>query len=815
MLLSCYHCGLPVPRDSHYAVVINGEAQPMCCPGCEAVAGAITNLGLQNYYDYRTAVAEQANLLERDLQDELQTYDRTDVQQEFVFTPKPGIAEAIVNVEGITCAACSWLIEHQLQKLPGVLQATVNLSNHRVRVRWATQDIKFSDILAGVYRIGYRARPLLAAARGSHLETENRNYLRRLGVAGVGMAQVMMYSVALYAGAFEDMSDANRNFIRAASLLITTPVALYAALPFYQSAWRNLKLRSLGMDVPVSIAILAAFLASAWSTLTQGQEVYFDSVCMFTFFLLLGRFLEFRARLRIDREHQNHTPLLPQTVNRLQGEQLEVISLRDLGVGDRILVKAGETVPADGTLLDPTGSFDESMVTGEFMPINKAIGDTIIAGSINREQPIQLEVTEVAHNTRVAAILRLLDFAVTSKPPIALLADKVARYFVAFVLIMAALVALYWFRVDSGNAFWITLSVLVVTCPCALSLATPTALTTATTRLHQAGLIIIRGHTLEGLAQATHIIFDKTGTLTKGQLELKDILPVAAPSRHECHNIAAALEAHSEHPIAKAFEHSSLAATDITIHTGSGIEGYIDGTRYRIGRPDFVLEINASKGSGLDLPAAYQTGQWLLLGDASGALAWLQFDDELRDTSVAAVAALKSRGLQVEILSGDYSANVASIARRLGISQYRSACNPEQKLAYIHSLQAQGATVVMVGDGINDVPVIASADVSVAMTGATDLTKAQADAILLSGKLTSLVTALEMADRCRTVIRQNIGWALAYNLAALPLAAMGYIPPYAAAIGMSLSSLVVVCNALRLNKSRGMKPTPPEVITTA
>ncbi len=780
----------------------------MCCPGCEAVAGAITTLGLQNYYDYRTAVAERANPLGQQLQEELQVYDRADVQRDFVFTAEGDTAEAILVVEGITCAACSWLIEHQLQQLSGVVLANVNLSNHRLRVRWKPQDIELSAILLGIYRIGYRARPLLASSRGTHLESENRLYLKRLGVAGVGMAQVMMYSIALYAGAFEDMSDANRNFIRAASLLITAPVALYAALPFYQSAWRNLKLRSLGMDVPVSIAILSAFLASAWSTVTQGQEVYFDSVCMFTFFLLLGRFLEFRARLRIDREHQSHSPLLPHTVTRLREDVPETIALRNLGVGERILVKAGETVPADGTLLDPAASLDESLVTGEFMPVVKTAGDTVMAGSINREQPIRLEVTEVAHNTRVAAILRLLDFAVTSKPPIALLADKVARYFVAFVLLVAALVALYWMRVDAANAFWITLAVLVVTCPCALSLATPTALTTATTRLHRDGLIVIRGHTLEGLAQASHIIFDKTGTLTKGKLQLTAILPVAERSRHECHNIAAALEAHSEHPLARAFAPGSLTATDVTVHAGSGIEGYISGVRYRIGRPDFVLAIKAGEAASIDLPDAYQAGQWLLLGDNSGALAWLQFDDELRETSQAAVTALQARGLQVEILSGDYSANVASIARQLGIRHYRSACNPEQKLAYIHSLQEQGATVVMVGDGINDVPVIASADVSVAMTGATDLTKAQADAILLSGRLTSLVAALETADRCRSIIRQNIGWALAYNLAALPLAAMGYVPPYAAAIGMSLSSLVVVGNALRLNKS-GLSATEP------
>jgi P-type Cu2+ transporter len=804
----CYHCGLPVPAGVNYFVLIGGSEQPMCCPGCQAVASTIISTGLDQYYQYRTDLAITPKALEEELLDELALYDRSDIQQDFVTQLEHQQAEAIFLVEGITCAACTWLIEHQLNKLAGVEQSSVNLSNHQLRIQWHTEQTKLSELLAAVYSIGYKAYPYQSAAEDKLQKTENSNYIKRLGIAGAGMAQVMMYAAALYAGAFDYISGEHRDFLRWVSLLIATPVVFYSARPFFSAALRNLKNRHLSMDVPVSIAILAAYFASLGSTLLGGREVYFDSVCMFTFFLLLGRFLEFRARSRMDQSSHHLTRLLPDTATLIEQGKQRLVAIRDLKPGDSILVKTAQIIPADGLVIGGQSSTDESHLNGEFIPVAKALGDTVVAGSINVEHPLTIEITEVGQNTKLSGILRLLDQARATKPPIAQLADKIAQYFIATVLILATGVALAWTFIDPSHAFWITLSVLVVTCPCALSLATPTALTAATGSLQKLGLLVSRGHTLEGLASINHVIFDKTGTLTTGKLRLQQIHPLGEYHRHQCNHIAAALEAHSEHPIANAFEVSPLQAFEPRVHPGQGIEGVIDGLSYRIGRPDFAF-------SGIRLSPPENSNaqaQWLLLANDTAPMAWFQLDDELRADAAQTVEQLGMLGLKVELLSGDYSNNVANVAKQLNISNYRSGASPMNKMTYTQALQTDGAKILMVGDGINDIPVLAAADVSIAMTSAADLTKANADAILLSSQLSHLVTAIRHARKTHRVIHQNLGWALAYNLIALPAAALGYIPPYFAALGMSLSSLVVVMNALRLSKplTNVMTSEPPK-----
>jgi len=792
----CYHCGLPVPAGADYPVLIENIERPMCCPGCQAVASTIISTGLNQYYQYRTDLAVTPKPLEDELLDELALYDRSDIQQDFVTQLDDQQAEAIFLVEGITCAACVWLIEHQLNKLDGVKQCNVNLSNHQLRMQWQSDKTKLSDLLAAIYSIGYKAYPYQSAAEDKLQQTENRNYIKRLGIAGAGMAQVMMYAAALYAGAFDYISGEHRDFLRWVSLLIATPVVFYSARPFFSAALRNLKNRHLSMDVPVSLAILAAYFASLGSTILGGREVYFDSVCMFTFFLLLGRFLEFRARSRMDQSSHHLTRLLPDTATLMEQGQQRLVAIRDLKPGDTVLVKTAQIIPADGLVLSGQSSTDESHLNGEFIPVAKALGDSVVAGSINVEHPLTIEITDVGQNTKLSGILRLLDQARATKPPIAQLADKIAQYFIATVLVLATVVALSWAFIDPEHAFWITLSVLVVTCPCALSLATPTALTAATGSLQRLGLLISRGHTLEGLAHISHVIFDKTGTLTTGKLRLQHIHPLAEHNRHQCNHIAAALEAHSEHPIANAFEASPLQAFEIKVHPGQGIEGVIEGQNYRIGRPDFAFAgVTLSPPDNADKQA-----QWLLLANDTSPMAWFQLDDELRADAAATVKQLGELGLKVELLSGDFSNNVASVAQQLNISDYRSGASPMNKMTYTQALQTDGAKILMVGDGINDIPVLAAADVSIAMTSAADLTKANADAILLSSHLSHLVIAIRHARKTHNVIRQNLTWALLYNLIALPAAALGFIPPYLAALGMSASSLVVVMNALRLSK---------------
>lgn len=798
----CYHCGLPVPAGADYSVQIEGIERPMCCPGCQAVASTIIATGLDQYYQYRTDLAVTPKPLEDALLDELALYDRHDIQNDFVTYDKgnPKLAEAAFLVEGITCAACTWLIEHQLNQLEGVKQCNVNLSNHQLRVSWLSDQIKLSEILAAVYSIGYKAQPYQSAAEDKLQKTENRNYIRRLGVAGAGMAQVMMYAAALYAGAFDYISGEHRDFLRWISLLITTPVVFYSARPFFSAALRNLRNRHLSMDVPVSLAILAAYSASVGSTLLGGREVYFDSVCMFTFFLLLGRFFEFRARTRMDQSSHRLSRLLPETATLLESGGQRLVAIRDLKPGDSILVKTAQIIPADGIITSGHSSTDESHLNGEFIPVAKAPGDQVVAGSINVEHPLTIEITEVGQNTRLSGILRLLDQARATKPPIAQLADKIAQYFIAIVLVLATTVATAWTFIAPEHAFWITLSVLVVTCPCALSLATPTALTAATASLQRLGLLVSRAHTLEGLTQISHVIFDKTGTLTTGHLRMLQVQPLGDHSRHQCHQVASALEAHSEHPIAAAFEASSLQAFEVKVHPGQGIEGIVEGEHYRLGRPDFAMDLCGLSPHQVASPVDIDHAQWLILTGSQGAMAWFQLDDEVRDDAKATIQQLETLGLQVELLSGDYSSNVANVANNLGIKKFQGGASPMNKMTYIQALQSDGAKVLMVGDGINDIPVLAAADVSIAMTSAADLTKANADAILLSSQLSHLVTAIRHARKTRNVIKQNLAWAFGYNLLALPAAALGFIPPYLAALGMSASSLIVVLNALRLNK---------------
>ncbi len=797
---SCFHCGLDVPPNTHYVLQIDGAPRELCCPGCLAVAQTIVDSGLDGYYRHRSGTPGGTDIAGRTLPEvlaqELALYDLPSMQHAFVSTLGDGSREASLVIEGISCAACTWLLEHHLQRQPGVLRVSVNLSNHRMRLCWDTASTSLSLLLGQIYRIGYQGHPYHPDKEEQLLEREKKRAIRRLGVAGVGMMQVMMYAIALYAGALQDMEPQFVSFIRWASLIVATPVALYAALPFYQAALRDLRSRHLSMDVPVSIAVLGAYSASVWATLTQSGEVYFDSVTMFTFFLLIGRYLEMQARHRTGRAGNALLNLLPNSAIRLvNGEEL-LVPASELRVGDRVLVKPGQSLPADGIIRRGHSSIDESALTGEYLPIRHGEGDSVVGGTLNVENPIELEISQVGGDTQLSAIVRLLDRAQSEKPATARLADRVSSYFVAAVLLTAGLVGLIWWQLDPANAFWITLAVLVVTCPCALSLATPTALTTATGTLRQHGLLITRGHVLESLARATHIVFDKTGTLTQGNLSLHSVTCLGT-TRDAALRLAAALEAHSEHPIAKAF-HPFLdkAAETLESHLGQGLQGMVDGKPYRIGTADFAAALcpQAPRPTPPD-----NQSQWLLLCSTEGPLAWFGLDDQLRPQALECIRSLQALGLQVEMLSGDSSPAVQHVSQSLGIDRVHGGMSPDSKLAHINALQRSGARVVMVGDGINDIPVLAGAQTSIAMGSATDLAKTCADAVLMSGDLNRLVEAVLLARKTRSIIRQNLSWALLYNLLALPLAAGGFVAPYMAAIGMSASSLVVVGNALRLS----------------
>ncbi|MCG7600704.1 cadmium-translocating P-type ATPase [Halomonas sp. McH1-25] len=807
----CYHCGAEVPHGAPWRIELEELNHPLCCPGCEAVAHAIVEGGLESYYRFRTELPERPS--DRDIQraDTWAVFDDPELQREFVHSAgDDGHRQVTLAVDGITCAACAWLIEHRLNALDGLESSAVNLSHHRLHVVWDPDRLKLSRILAELAAIGYPSQPYEPDQAQQKLQHEERQAIRRLIVAAVAMMQVMMFSIPLYVAGPDGMSEGFHTLFHWLSLALATPVVAFSALPFFRNALRDLRTRHLGMDVPVSLAILCAYLASAYAVLSGSGEVYFDSVTMFTFFLLFSRYIEMRARRRNGHSGNALSGVLPSSAVRVETDGSErILPANQLRPGDRVRVRPGHGIPADGVIVAGHSSLDESMLTGEPLPVSREIGETVTGGSLNVESVLEIEVTHAGRDARAAGILELTDRAFASRPRIAEQASRMAHHFVLRLLIVTLGVIVAWSFIDPSRVLWVTLSVLVVTCPCALALATPTALTACHGQMRRRGVLVTRAHAIEGLSQATRVVFDKTGTLTEGHMRLQETQLIADTlDANQAGRLAAALEAHSEHPIARAFHElrdPSLRANDVRNHTGQGLEGDIDGQHYRLGRPGFALAASP-------LPPA-RTGQWLLLsrGDSiehAEPLAWFRLDDFLREDARETVAALREAGLTVELLSGDGRTTVETLANEVGITTWTAEATPESKLAHVQALQAAGERVVMIGDGINDVPVLAAADVSVAMNGATDLARTRADAVLMSPRLWRIVEAMTLARLTRRLIRQNLGWALCYNLCALPLAAMGLVPPWAAALGMSASSLIVVGNALRLNRSRLPAPNP-------
>ena len=809
----CFHCGLPVPKGSSYQVEINHKNRPMCCTGCQAVAQAIVDNGLTDFYNHRTENSSKpADLIPA----ELLVYDNESLQQSFVQTlPSEkgrSIREASLVLEGIVCAACVWLNEKHINGLPGVIDFRVNYSTHRASLKWDNNEINLSDVLKEITNIGYNAHPFDPSRLETIHKKEKSAALRRIALAGIGMMQVMMPAIALYVGESSDMTESMQHFLRWISLIITTPVVFYSSRIFFTAAWRDLKRGVFGMDVPVSLAVGSAYIASVWATLTNSGEVYFDSVVMFTFFLLLGRFLEMGARHKAGQVADALIRLLPDTATRLDiqedGSSVQtVITAHELALGDIILIKPGETIPADGEVIKGSSSTNESLLTGESLPLQKTIGDELIGGTVNVESPLQMRVDKLGDSTILSSIIRLLDRAQSEKPDLAKFADKGAGFFVLILFVIALAVFTYWWFVEPSQAFWIALSVLVITCPCALSLATPAALTATTGNLTEKGVLTTRGHALETLSKITHVIFDKTGTLTHGRLKVVNTEILSDNfSKDELYNIASGLEVASEHPLAHAI--LSLSKTpesfdELLSESGRGVEGTHPKTKqkFRIGTQSFVSEI-----TGTDFPNKEHHRESLALstvvylGSEEGWLAIFECQDEVRTESQETIKSLQSRGIKVSLVSGDSTHAVTSLSKKLGITDASAECLPADKLNYVQQLQSQGNVVAMVGDGVNDAPVLAAANVSIAMGSGSQLAQASADMVLLSENLSLIPSAITLSKRMQSIIHQNFAWAILYNIVAIPIAAMGLIAPWMAAIGMSMSSIVVVVNALRLKK---------------
>ncbi|MBS0315828.1 MAG: cadmium-translocating P-type ATPase [Proteobacteria bacterium] len=715
------------------------------------------------------------------------------------------------------CAACSVGIEQTLQALPGVESADVNPATRRARVVWDPERVRASSMVAAIEAAGYRAYPALSLQAEAGRRREQRTMLWRLFVAGFCAMQVMMYAAPLYWAGPGDMSPDIARLLLWASWLLCIPVLVFSSGPFLRGAWQQIRHRRIGMDVPVALGIVVTFVASTGAAFDPGgpfgHEVYFDSLAMFVFFLLCGRWLEMRSRSATVGALESLMLRLPEMVRRLgPGDAVEMVPVRRIRPGDRVQVLPGEAFPADGRLCDGSTQVDEALLSGESTPVLRGPGQAVLAGSFNLGAPVSLEVERAGGDTRYAQIVALMEHASTERPQLVRQADRIAAPFLWAVLLAALLAAAVWSFIDPGHAVWVAVSVLIVTCPCALSLATPSALLAAAGQLARGGVLVQRLVALEALARADLFVFDKTGTLTEDRLGLAGVSPAPGWTRAAALRHAAALAAGSLHPVSRALCEAARSEqagpellTGLREIAGRGVEGRdAAGRCWRLGSAGFAgTEAAPTGGQGV--------AAWL---SVDGALvASFAFDERLRADARDAIAALQADGARVMLLSGDRGESAGRVARSLGLSEVHAGASPEDKLRLLSEAQAGGAKVAMVGDGVNDGPVLARADVSIAMGQGAPLARAQADLTLLGGRLADLVRARRLARRMLRIVRQNLAWAALYNAACVPLALLGWLPPWLAGLGMASSSLLVVLNAQRLRRPEAAAPaaarTPP------
>ncbi len=749
----------------------------------------------------------------------------------------PGVWESQVLVRGMHCAACALTLEQALLAVPGVLSVRVSAASGRASVRWSAAQTRPSIWLAAPHSLGYQLLPASDAFARADGVQEARLALWRWLVAGFCMMQVMMYAVPGYLAQPGDITPDIEKLLRWASWVLSLPVVLFSCGPFFGNALRDLQQRRISMDLPVALGIAVTFAVSSAATFDPagwwGQEAYFDSLTMFVFFLLTGRWLEQRLRARTAGSLDALMQRLPDTAER-QGPDghFQRVAVRRLCVGDIVRVLPGEAFPADGTLVAGDTLADEALMTGESRPVPHAKGSSVMAGSYNISNTVQVRVDQLGATTRYAQIVALMAQAATDKPRLALLADRVAKPFLVFVLLAAVFAAAFWWPTDPARALMAAVAVLVVTCPCALSLATPTAMLTTAGALAGRGVLVRRMQAIETLAGIDTVIFDKTGTLTDSAIGLRGVQlrpgSAATLTQASALQIAASLAQHSLHPASRALVAAAgsadlglMNAVSVKALPGLGLQGELGGLDKTgdlgdPGDPDDLeycaefdcagpLRLGSARFCGVEAsPAsssadAMQTMQ-IFLANSQGWLARFELDEQLRPDAGKAIAALQAMGVAVQVLSGDRTLAAARVAHQLGVREAQGDCTPQTKLAHLQNLQTQGHTVLMVGDGLNDGPVLAGADVSMAVGLSVPLAQAQCDFVLPGGQLMMLPAMLTQARRTMRVVRQNLGWAAIYNAVCVPLALAGWLPAWLAGLGMALSSLLVIANAARLAK---------------
>lgn len=853
----------------------------MCCVGCESVARTIVAAGLERYYQHREAPAalrgapelggSTAQLAGRDASDA--DFERLAARRGYLQpAAEPGQIQACLMIDGMRCGACVWLLEKGLGQKKGVSRVQVNYAQQQALVQWDAAQTGLSSILAALRALGYRALPFDPSAREERLQGIERQELRRLFVAGLGMMQVMMLQTPLYWAQADEVDPSEAALLRWASLVLTLPVLLYSAWPLLRAAVRDVVHRHLGMDVPVALGLLAAYLASAVNTWRGAGEVYFDTVTMFVFLLLAARWLEARARRRSQRWLDRLSAAMPQGVRRIEKssdkagadalgegprppaqEKASMVLAEDLQVGDLIVLDPGASVPADAFVLDAFLLADCSLLSGESEPQRFVSGTVVPSGAvIAQAHAVRLQVVRPAQASTRADLQRLIARAGSTRPALAELADRAARWFVLGLLGLVVVVLASWLVIDPSRALEVVIAVLVVSCPCALSLAVPSAIAAVQSALAQAGVILQRGDALERLAAISDVVFDKTGTLTQGQPEVRqvDLFPDAAGDEALALRLALPLAQASPHPLALAIARRAqarpevagllptLKLADLQGHLGHGVEARVAeppaaqaealaerqlqgdrleqgsadwsappaahrlaqtaGALLRLGSLDFACPTLERSSVTSDPSGEAQQEVWLSI-DGKAVARW-RLDDPLRADAVSTLRALKAMGLRLHMLSGDHRASVDRVVAMCGVETFveaRAAQTPQDKWQAVLALQAKGAKVLMLGDGLNDAAVLAAADMSAAVGQSSDLARLHAGALLLSGRLEAVVTMLAAGRHATRLMRQNIAWATVYNLLAIPAAALGWIPAWGAALGMSASSLLVVMNSLR------------------
>ena len=731
-----------------------------------------------------------------------------------------GCWRSSVVFEGMHCAACAITLEDALRAVPGVQSVQISGASHRGQIVWSPELTRPSEWMRSVERHGYKALPANDAHAHARRREEARLMVWRWAVAAMCMMQVMMYATPSYLSQPGDISEEAMHLLRWASWVLSLPVIFFSCTPFLRNAWRDLRERQISMDLPVALGMVVTFVVSTLGTFEPegpfGAEVFFDSFTMFVFFLLTGRWLELRMRDRTAGALEAVLNRLPDSVRKRQPDGTWVhLSLRRLQVGDVIEVLPGEAFAGDGRVLTGQTQVDEALLTGESRPVGRQAGDRVIAGSHNLNGTVQVQIEQVGAATRYAQIVALMESASVSKPAMAQLVDRWAKPFLVAVMLASLATAIYWWPTDPAHAVMVAVAVLIVTCPCALSLATPAAMLATAGALARSGVLVRRLSALQNLARIDTVIFDKTGTLTRDAFEVAHIHTREGVSEVQALNWAGSLARHSLHPVSRALwsearrraeasghleELEALAAEDLSERAGQGVQGVL----LRPGHEDLALRLGSASFCAAPIRAGHHLQ--VSLADEAGWLASFELVEEVRPEAAAVVRTLAQMGLSLKVLSGDGHSAVAQVAQAVDIADAQGACSPQHKLQVLQDLQARGHKVAMVGDGLNDGPILAGADVSFALGQAVPLAQSKSDFVLMAGQLDALVSTLLRSRQTMRIVKQNLLWSALYNAACVPLALMGWLPAWAAGLGMALSSLLVVLNALRLSQALPVAP---------